>query len=249
MNASLYRLSRPLMAAGLAVLAAVWLYGEALPEPTDLRPELSQEPEQIAVQQTAFEAPAGGVRYTVRPLYSYDLYGLVVSRHDARSWWDYIHREWKDALNAVDFCVVWGPNVTSGAYRQIDFSSTQFECHYRTSSDAAWAAFDSSAVSNNHLLAADPALAARLREVRVGDQVHVRGYLAEYSHQAGQGFQRGTSTTRSDTGNGACETIYVEQFELLAPGGGAWRKMFWPGAALLLAGLGLWFAAPIRITA
>ncbi|MBL8470160.1 MAG: hypothetical protein KF778_02810 [Rhodocyclaceae bacterium] len=244
----LYRLARPLMLLGLAMLSGVWLFGEALPDPARLRSELHQEPQQTAVQHAAFDAYAGGITYKVQPLYRYDLYGLVVSRHDARTWWDYIHREWQDALNAVDFCVIWGPNAASGAYRDIHFSSTQFECHYRTSSDSAWAAFDSTAVSNNHLLAENAALAAALREARVGDQVHVRGYLAEYSHGVGAGFRRGTSTTRDDTGNGACETIYVEQFELLARGGGVWRSLFWPGIAVLGAGLGLWFAAPVRFS-
>ena len=38
---------------------------------------------------------------------------------------------------------------------------------------------------------------------------------------SGQGDQirlRGTSTLRNDTGNGACETIYVSEVEVLAAG-------------------------------
>jgi len=44
--------------------------------------------------------------------------------------------------------------------------------------------------------------------------VRLKGYLARYSH--GGGFERGTSTTRNDTGNGACETIYIEDVQITA---------------------------------
>ena len=40
----------------------------------------------------------------------------------------------------------------------------------------------------------------------------MRGWLAGYSND--DGFRRGTSTTRDDTGNGACETIYVDEFQI-----------------------------------
>ena len=34
---------------------------------------------------------------------------------------------------------------------------------------------------------------------------------------------RGTSTTRDDTGNGACETIYVTGFEIIGRANAGWR--------------------------
>jgi hypothetical protein len=50
----------------------------------------------------------------------------------------------------------------------------------------------------------------------------LRGYLAEYSH-SNRDFHRGTSTHRTDTGNGACETIYVEDYQILKTGNPFWR--------------------------
>ena len=32
--------------------------------------------------------------------------GLVVSKHDADTWWDWIHRAWNDHLNVTDLCVI-----------------------------------------------------------------------------------------------------------------------------------------------
>ena len=241
------RLGKWLICGGLVLLlCALWMTS-VLPEPPVLRAELLDEPEQVAVSRQPMPVAVGGIDYSVQPLYKYDLYGLVVSKHDANTWWDYLHKEWNDKLNVIDLCVVWGENVRDGAYRGISFSSGQFTCNYETSSSEAWAAFDTSAISNNHLLAADPLLARTMRDTRIGDQIHVRGYLAEYSHNHGFPFKRGTSTVRTDSGNGACETVYVEDFEVLSRGGGFWPKAQWLGVGLTVLGLLAWFFLPMRM--
>jgi hypothetical protein len=61
-----------------------------------------------------------------------------------------------------------------------------------------------------------------LLETSRGDQIYLKGYLAEYSHSSGD-FRRGTSTSRADTGNGACETIYIEDYRILKMGNPFWR--------------------------
>ena len=230
----------------ILLLSALWMKN-VLPEPTLLHAELLDEPGQVAVSRQPIPVTVGGVDYSIQPLYKYDLYGLVVSKHDANTWWDYLHKEWNDKLNVIDLCVVWGQNVRDGAYRGISFSSGQFTCNYETSSSEAWAAFDTGAISNNHLLAADPVLARTMRDTRVGDQIHFTGYLAEYSHNHGFPFKRGTSTVRSDSGNGACETVYVEDFEVLGRGGGFWPKALWLGVGLMVLGLLAWFFLPMRM--
>ena len=170
-------LVRALLIGSLLLLALALWRKDILPNPQGLRQELLEEPQQAAVQRPAFETSAGGVTYSVQPLYTYDLYGLVVSRHDSDTWWDYIHREWNDHLNVVDLCVLWGKNVRNGAYKDIEFSSGQFVCNFSTSSQAAYEAFDQAAISNNHLLSNDKHVVRTLRAVRVGDQVHFRGFL------------------------------------------------------------------------
>jgi hypothetical protein len=201
---------------------------------------------QHPVQRAAFEVVSQGVNYKVQPLYAYDLVGLVVSKHDAHTWWDYIHREANDSLNIVDLCVVWGNNVRNGGYADIAFSSGQFTCNFSTNSNEAYAAFDQTAVSNNHLLTDDPQLARVMLSVREGDQIHFRGYLSEYSHNHGFAFKRGTSITRTDSGNGACETVYVEQFDILKAGGQPWRTLVCVAGVMLLLSLIAWFVQPAR---
>ena len=237
---------RILLIGSALLLVVAWWLRESLPPQDRLDAAIQSDPQQLPTEKTAFKTTVGGIEYTVRPLYAYDLYGLVVSKHDADSWWDYIHESWNDKLNVTDLCVIFGANARTGNYRDLDYASSQFECFARTHSTEAWQAFDMSALSNNHLLADDPAVARALKAVRVGDQVHFRGYLAEYSHDHGFHFFRGTSTTRTDQGPHACETVYATDAEILRPGNRGWRTAFWAAAAGLLFGIVAWTMAPFR---
>ncbi len=240
------RLVQLLLASGLILLTAATWQKTALPPRQGLSPDLLKEPVQVQIRQAAFDTTVNGVTYTIQPLYTYDLRGLVVSMHDSKTWWDYIHREWNDHLNVMDLCVVWGNNAESGAYHEVEFSSGQFVCYFNPKSIESPRPFDPYSLSNNHLLTDNPDIARTIRKVRIGDQVRFRGYLAEYSHNHdGQPFKRGTSIVRTDTGNGACETIYVEEFEILKPGGGPWRALVWVAAFMLAAGVFAWFRLPI----
>jgi hypothetical protein len=234
------------MLAGAALLAASLLLRDTLPGPAELRPELRNEPLQEPTQAAPFTTKVGGITYTVKPVADYEIWGLVVSEHDSESWWDWIHTAWNDQLNVVDLCVVFAENVTSGGYVGLDYSSGQFVCYVQTKSTEKWQRFSMRALSNNHLLADRPSIAARLRSVKIGDQVRIRGWLAEYAHNQGFAFKRGTSLTRDDTGNGACETIYVQEVDVLRAGGGPWRWLIWPAIGLLLAGLIVWLRTPFK---
>ena len=240
------KLAAALALGGAALLAVSLLRQHALPSPADLRPELRNEPVQVPTAAMPFQTTVGDVTYTVKPMAEYEIWGLVVSQHDSDAWWDYIHKDWKDRLNVVDLCVVYAENVSRGTYVGIDYSSGEFVCYFGSSSNEKWAKFSARALSNNHLLADRPRLAARLRTMQVGDQVHLRGWLANYSHDHGFAFHRETSLTRDDTGNGACEIIYVQDAEVLQAGGRPWRWLIWPAVLAILAGLVLWLRAPIR---
>mgnify|MGYP000313949687 CR=1 FL=1 len=236
-----------LFIAGFALLAASLWHRHELPQTGRLLESLRQEPEQVQVQEPPRTTTVNGVTYRIQPLHTYELHGLIVSSHDSDSWWDYIHREWNDHLNVVDLCVIWGKNAVSGAYRGQSFSSGQFVCYWQAPTREAFAAFDPTAISNNHLLTDDPEIAKKLRSVRVGDQIRFRGYLAEYSHQHdGRPFHRGTSIVRTDTGNGACETVYVQDIEIISRGGGPWRVLTWVAWIMLGIGCVLWFRLPLH---
>jgi hypothetical protein len=205
---------------GLIALAVGLYLRQLLPDYHSVLPSTLDEPLQTRTLQPPFKVSEKGVEYTIKPVADYEITGVVVSQHDTAVFWDYIHAEYNDHINVADLCIVWGNNLKSNNYQALRYSSGQFTCNVATDRDEVWTKFDPDALSNNHLLTSDRSLAKRIRNVKVGDQVRLKGHLASYSHNSGNAFERGTSTVRTDRGNGACETIFVTQAEVLKPTSG-----------------------------
>jgi hypothetical protein len=232
---------------GSLLLAAVSFFmKDALPPAAKLRQELLEEPQQVVVNRALRETTVNGIKYAIQPKFSYDLYGLVVSLHDSDVWWDYAHREWGDHINVVDFCVVWGQNIRRDSYKALSYWNDQWSCWAKADTQEAWGAFDPAALSNNHLVTDDPAIARELRKVRIGDQVHFKGYLVDYTTiRNGQpGGMRVSSTVRTDTGNGACEVVFVEDFDILHSPNRWWRLLLRICVLVLLGSVVAWAFLP-----
>jgi hypothetical protein len=229
-----------------ALLVVALYKSPSLPEAAAIASQLSQEPLQEAVVPAPFKTDKNGVTYTIEPSHRYEIHGLVVSKYNTDTWWGWAHKAWNDHLNVTDLCVVWGTNALSGGYHNLSFSSGQWTCNVETSSEAAWQAFDMTKISNNHLLTDNPQLATKLKNIRIGDQIHLTGHLANYKHFTGNGFARGTSTVRTDTGNGACETIFVSEVNVLRSAPSLWRSLIWLAAVGMLVAIGLGLLMPHR---
>lgn len=235
--------------SNIAILASfVWLLvsfwnRNDLPRNVEFRPEVLAEPRQTAAEALPFGTVYNGVEYLVEPEYKYDLAGMVVSyrHHDGNS---RMHFQANDHLNMMDVCVVWGETATSKLLHKLRFWNGIFTCNVKTRDQAAWDAFRMEQLSNNHLISDDEYIRDRVKDIRIGDQVRVVGYLASYSNE--EGSKRGTSTTRTDTGDGACETIYVEKFDIVEPATSFWRMSMWASLAILLTGLFVHFRRPYR---
>lgn len=209
-------------------------------------PSLQEEPKQTETLLAPFSVEAGKMTYNIKPLYDYELYGLVVSKHDSNAWDDFLHKEqWQDYLNVADLCVIWGSNIQNESYKKVKFSSGQWTCYYQTKDRSAWELFNPFKISNNHLLTANKFLAEKIRDVEIGDQIYIRGYLAEYSHH--QGFFRGSSISRQDSGNGACETIYIDGFKIIQKRSGVWKYIQYLSVVLFLLSLWMWFRQPFQV--
>lgn len=214
---------------GFLACLGLWLlalrFDDRLPPVSGILPQLYNEPVQTSDNVPApFQVTAKKVTYAVTPLFRYELSGLVVSQHRSDSLLDTSHRRWNDFLNIKDLCVVWGGNIRSGVYRGMTFWNRDFTCMCEFPDEESAMLFSPSHLSNNHLLCADKRLARLILKARPGDQVSLKGYLATYSQPANQ-FSRGTSTVRDDTGDGACETVYVTEFRILKRANPAWRAL------------------------
>jgi len=236
-------LNHILTATGFIWLLVSFWHRNDIPGHIDYVPEIQSEPRQTPADKAPFDVVYGGVEYRVEPEFVYDITGMIVSyrHHDNNS---RMHRLANDHLNMLDVCVVWGDNTVSAELDKLKFWSGIFTCNVQTGNRQAWDSFVMRQLSNNHLLSADEYIRDRVKDIRIGDQIRVRGYLAGYA-SAGIG-KRGTSTTRTDTGDGACETIFVEHFDLLRKATSYWRISMYASLVVLCCGLLVHFSRPYR---
>ena len=235
---------------GLLVVVATWWRRDALPLPELYDLDALGAPRQQPTERRPFRVEAGDQRYEIEPLFDYELNGVVVSYHDADSLADiWHHGAWQDFLNVRDLCVIWGDNVRGAVYQDMDFSNDSWTCWAYWPDAQTRARFRMDELSNNHLLTDDPLVKDALMSARPGDHVRLKGVLARYRNPV-NGFSRGTSLSRDDRGNGACETVYVTDFEVVTVANEGTRRLHATArwiAGLSLAGFLIAFvAAPVR---
>lgn len=67
--------------------------------------------------------------------------------------------------------------------------------------------------ANMHLIPANDEIAEQIEQVKVGELVRFNGFLVNI--QQDNGWRWKSSLTRNDTGGGACELVWVEEFEIV----------------------------------
>lgn len=191
-----------------------------LPDKGEVVEYLQEEPVQGSGESfDAINIDKGNVEYNIEPKHSYQLWGLVVAVNDNEKW--YSRFKDMDPLNTKDICVLWGDNAEGEIYNNYSFKSIEYVCQYQSREVQDQSnILDGRQLSNNHLLPADDEIYDIIRQAKVGDQIYLEGYLSDYSimENGQKTVSRGTSTTRIDTGNGACETVYVTDFQILKTG-------------------------------
>ena len=204
------------------------------------------QPMQSNRDESEFKFMYAGKVYGVKPQAHYELRGLIVTTNNIYAFDDIYHDE--TSVDLKDICVVWGTNLREKLYKGIEFWSEPWTCNWKTKDDDLYAEFRGDMISNNHLLASDPAVQEKIRSLGFGDQVKVTGKLVDY-YPAGQPDRaRKSSLIRTDEGDGACEVFFVENIEILKAPNEIWRKLFklgqWGSIATLLAIVALFIKNP-----
>jgi hypothetical protein len=223
-------LSRTLLAALLVAAVAGWRKGR-LDDPAAMLPVVRREPLQESTDRAPFTFQYRGKACRVRPIASYELWGLVVSHNDVKSVADIYHDS--SSVDTKDICTVWGDNLTRSDYQKASFKSGPFTCYVHF---PAGVNFNLQEIGNNHLITDDPRVRATIDGIHLGDQVHLRGLLVDYQMDDWEDFWRKTSTRRDDFD---CEVVFVQQIEVLRPGTPGWYRAWtigWWIAGLAAAG-------------
>ena len=125
-------------------------------------------------------------------------------------------RYWFDRgaeLAPVDLALGWGPMSDSAVLDQISMNQTGRFYFWHVPQFPIPRQDIEVNSANMHMIPANPEVERALKDVRVGQIVRVSGYLVEIVGD--DGWRWRSSLTRTDTGNGACELVWVEHLEVL----------------------------------
>ncbi len=226
---SFYRIRRligPLLLAAVALTAIAWFMKGRLVTSAEVESALLQEPEQGDTTREPFEFEYKGQRCRVKPVATYDLWGLVVSHNNIESFADIYHDS--TSVDTKDLCVIWGGNLEGDDFREVEFKSGSWTCYFRYPMGVKFAHNE---LGNNHLITDDPEIREQIAQVKIGDQIHLQGLLVDYQMDDWESFWRRSSTVRTDSG---CEVIFVEDLEVLERGTPGWYKAYRLGKVLIV---------------
>jgi len=167
--------------------------------------ELPDEPAQTLVERSAFDFKG----FRVEPVATFDITALVLSTRRYR-----LGRE--SQLSPYDIGVAWGPMADRSMREPLTFrqSGRFLRYRYREALPYPQSAIDHH-IANIHAIPPDRSISRDLRRLRPGRVVRLQGYLVNVS--AADGWYWRTSLTRTDTGGGACELMWVESVESWRP--------------------------------
>ncbi len=139
--------------------------------------------------------------YTIVGIANFELEAKVLGKE--RYWLD------REAdLCPLDLALGWGPMSDQAVVDEIDIE--QSGRWYRWTSDTMpiTAAQIVRHSANMHIIPADDTVFSAVKRVRVGELIGLRGFLVKVD--AADGWSWRSSLTRTDTGDGSCEVMWVE---------------------------------------
>ena len=146
--------------------------------------------------------------YELTPRAKFEIRARVLSRKDY-SWGT------EADLSPVDLALGWGVMSDQAVLDRIEIS--QGSRWYYTRYELPAPISEKEIIQNSgnmHMVPAQNRIRKKLKEVRVGDIVRLRGTLVDIDHPSGWYWR--TSLSRDDTGSGSCEIVYLEDIEIEA---------------------------------
>lgn len=161
-----------------------------------------------APRQAAAEG-AAAIRYkdfSVQPLARYELTARVIGRRDYGG-------DPGSRIAPMDLAVGWGALSDTQVIKALDWEqSSRFATYRYEGAPPVPQEQITREMANMHLIPATSRVREQLERVRVGHLASLRGYLVEAKRD--DGWQWRSSLSRTDTGNGACELMWVEDIVL-----------------------------------
>ncbi len=116
-------------------------------------------------------------------------------------------------VSPIDLTLGWGPMSDERILQTIQISQSNRFYRWRVKEFPIPRREIETNSANMHMIPANKTIAKKIKAARQGDIIKLSGHLVNVS--APDGWMWKSSLTRQDTGSGACELIWVEQFDVL----------------------------------
>jgi hypothetical protein len=148
--------------------------------------------------------------FILKPLANYTIQARILSRRRYRF-------DPSSALSPIDFALGWQQMSDSAFINQLDIRQSGRFYSFRPRSGYTLPAPPEQLLlqsANTHIIPSDEFIAKKINRLRQGDLIEMRGYLVDITRSK-DGFKWTSSLTRTDSGGGACEVMWVT--ELIHP--------------------------------
>ena len=119
-------------------------------------------------------------------------------------------------LSPTDLALGWGAMSDERILRDIDISQSGRFYFWRVESFPIPRKEIETHSANMHIIPANDDVAKVLKQINSGDLIELSGHLVNINSTSDSWYWR-SSTTRNDTGNGACEVILVSSLRIITP--------------------------------
>jgi len=166
---------------------------------------VAEEPLQGALDQARQTFEQKG--YTFSPRARYEITARVLRKEIYRI-------DGGAGLAPVDLGVGWGPMSDSAVIDRLEFSQMGRFFYWKPRGDSYPIPRDIliTHAAQMHMVPRDKDLERRLKHIRPGQIVTISGWLVDIRGPGN--FTWNTSLRRDDTGNGACELVFVESLDV-----------------------------------
>lgn len=190
----------PLLLGGLVAFGA-WTWWDGRPVPRPPGALASEEPIQQAA--TKEDTPFTLHDFRIVPLARYTVRARVLSRERYR--WDP-----GAALSPVDLALGWGPMSDGRVLAKFTIEQGNRWYFWRVAGEMPIPEGEVvSHSANTHLIPADALVRRTVLDLKEGDVVDLEGWLVRVEGR--DGFTWVSSLSRTDTGDGSCELLYVKE--------------------------------------
>ncbi len=158
----------------------------------------SQQPLQNSTNSSNFNLNG----YAITPLESFEIEARVLST-------EHYSFDREADLAPVDLALGWGKMSDEAILKDIKISQSNRFYYWHVEEFPIPRREIETHSANMHMIPADSNIEKTLKSIKSGQIVKLNGYLVQAN--AADGWHWKSSLTREDTGNGACELVYVKE--------------------------------------